>query len=298
MTSKQDDSGADTPTLGFIGLGQMGGPMAANIAKAGFGLTVFDKAGTAERAPHGAALADSVEDAAARAQTLFLSLPDGRVSIAVARQIAAAPERRTTVVVDLSTIGPGAAREAAGILSAAGVTFIDAPVSGGQAGAVAGTITIMWAGPGAELARHRAAIAAFCKNPFHVGDAPGQGQALKLINNFLSGTAMAATSEAMLYGLSQGLDMATMLDVVNVSTGVNSATRDKFPQRVLTGSFDAGFKTALLTKDVTLYRDNARAAGAPHELGEVVAALWQACDRALPDSDFTRIYEFLRAGKT
>ncbi len=297
MESEQDNNGAGTPALGFIGLGQMGAPMAANIARAGFGLTVFDKAGTAARAPAGAALAVSVEDAAARADTLFLSLPDGRVSIAVAGQIAAAPERATTVVVDLSTIGPEAARAAAETLSAAGVTYIDAPVSGGQAGAAAGTITIMWAGPGAELARHRAVIAAFCKNPFHVGEAPGQGQALKLINNFLSGTAMAATSEAMLYGLSQGLDLTTMLDVVNVSTGVNSATRDKFPQRIVTGSFDAGFTTALLAKDVALYLDNAQAAGAPHDLGEVVAALWRACDKALPGSDFTRIYDFLRAGK-
>jgi len=298
MTSEHDDTGAETPRLGFIGLGQMGAPMAANIARAGFELAVFDKAGTAARAPAGATLAASVEDAAAWAETLFLSLPDGPVSIAVARQIAAAPDRRVTVVVDLSTIGPDAAREAARILEAAGVVYVDAPVSGGQAGAAAGTITIMWAGPGAELERHRAVIAAFCRNPFHVGEAPGQGQALKLINNFLSGTAMAATSEAMLYGLSQGLDMEIMLDVVNVSTGVNSATRDKFPQRVVTGSFDAGFKTALLAKDVALYLDNAKAAGVPHDLGEVVATLWRACDRELPDSDFTRIYEFLRESKT
>jgi 3-hydroxyisobutyrate dehydrogenase-like beta-hydroxyacid dehydrogenase len=298
MTSQQGDRGADAPRLGFVGLGQMGGPMAANIAKGGFELVVFDKAGTAERAPAGAVLTDSVEDAAARAQTLFLSLPDGPASTAVARQVAAAPESRTTVVVDLSTIGPGAAREAAETLRAAGVTYVDAPVSGGQAGAVAGTITIMWAGSGAELARHRAVIAAFCKNPFHVGEAPGQGQAMKLINNFLSGTAMTATSEAILYGLTQGLDMQTMLDVVNVSTGANSATRDKFPNRVLTGSFDAGFKTALLAKDIRLYLENARAAGAPDAVGSVVAALWQDCDRALPDSDFTRVYEYLREIET
>ncbi len=138
----------------------------------------------------------------------------------------------------------------------------------------------------------------FTGNVFHVGVEPGQGQAMKLLNNFLSGTAMAATSEAIAFGDSQGLDLATMLDVVNVSTGVNSATRDKFPQRILTGSFDAGFKTALLAKDVTLYLDNARAAGAPHDLGAVVAALWQACDRALPDSDFTRVFEYLREGRT
>ncbi len=298
MTSEPGNRSAGTPRLGFIGLGQMGAPMAANIAKGGFDLVVFDRAGTAERAPAGAALAVSVDDAAARAETLFLSLPDGPVSIAVARQIATAPERRTTVVVDLSTIGPGAARAAAEILGAAGVAYVDAPVSGGQAGAVAGTITLMWAGSGAELERHLGVLRSFCKNPFHVGEAPGQGQALKLINNFLSGTAMTATSEAILYGLTQGLDMKTMLDVVNVSTGANSATRDKFPNRVLTGSFDAGFKTALLAKDIRLYLENARAAGTPDAVGSVVAALWQACDRALPDSDFTRVFEFLGETKT
>jgi 3-hydroxyisobutyrate dehydrogenase-like beta-hydroxyacid dehydrogenase len=280
--------------LGFIGLGQMGGPMAANITRGGFELSVYDKAGTAARAPEGATAAASVAEVAGRAESVFLSLPDGPAAIEVARRIVAADARRATVVIDLSTIGPAAARQAAGILSAAGVTYIDAPVSGGQAGARAGSITIMWAGPGAQLQRHREVLASFCKNPFHVGEAPGQGQALKIINNFLSGTAMAATSEAMLYGLTQGLDMATMLDVINVSTGANSATRDKFPNRILTGTYDAGFKTALLAKDIRLYLDNARAAGAPDAVGSVVAELWRDCDRALPESDFTRVYEYLR----
>jgi 3-hydroxyisobutyrate dehydrogenase-like beta-hydroxyacid dehydrogenase len=198
------------------------------------------------------------------------------------------------VVVDLSTIGPGAAREAAEILSAAGLTYIDAPVSGGQAGARAATITVMWAGPGEELERHRDVLLSFCKNPFHVGAAPGQGQALKIINNFLSGTAMAATSEAVLYGLTQGLDMETMLEVINASTGANSATRDKFPNRVVTGSFDAGFKTKLLAKDIRLYLDNARAAQVSATLGSAVSDVWTGCDKALPDSDFTRVYQFIR----
>ncbi|MCH6586714.1 MAG: NAD(P)-dependent oxidoreductase [Proteobacteria bacterium] len=280
--------------LGFIGLGQMGGPMAANIARGGFELSVFDQAGTAERAPEGTAAAASVEDVAARADTVFLSLPDGPVSIAVARQIAAAEARRATVVVDLSTIGPAAAREAAEILSAAGLTYIDAPVSGGQAGARAATITVMWAGPGEELERHRDVLLSFCRNPFHVGAAPGQGQALKIINNFLSGTAMAATSEAVLYGLAQGLDMETMLEVINVSTGANSATRDKFPNRIVTGSFDAGFKTKLLAKDIRLYLDDARAAQVSVTLGNAVSDVWTRCDKALPDSDFTRVYQFIR----
>ncbi len=122
----------------------------------------------------------------------------------------------------------------------------------------------------------------------------GSGQALKIINNFLSGTAMAATSEAVLYGLAQGLDMETMLEVINVSTGANSATRNQFPDRVATGSFDAGFKTKLLAKDIRLYLDNARAAQVSVTLGAAVSEVWTRCDKALPDSDFTRVYQFIR----
>ncbi len=289
--------------LGFIGLGQMGAPMAVNIAAGEFPLTVYDKsgtgkAGTAPRAPGGAGVVASVAEVAAAADTVFLSLPDGADTLSVARDLVAAAERRTTVVVDLSTIGPEAALKAAGVLEAAGVAYVDAPVSGGRAGAERGTITLMWAGPGAELERHRPVLRSFCGKLFHVGDRPGQGQALKLINNFLSATAMAATSEGILYGLSQGLDMKTMLEVINVSTGLNTASRDKFPQRVLTGTFDAGFKTALLAKDVRLFVNNARAAGAPDVLGTVLADLWEDCDRSLRDSDFTRIHEFIRDRKT
>ena len=141
--------------------------------------------------------------------------------------------------VDLSASGAGAAREAAGIRGGAGLTYIDAPVSGGQAGARAATITVMWAGPGEELERHRDVLLSFCKNPFHVGAAPGQGQALKIINNFLSGTAMAATSEAVLYGLAQGLAMATMLAVIHVPTCAHPAARAKLPNRTPPRPFHA-----------------------------------------------------------
>jgi len=279
-------------TVGFIGLGQMGQPMAANIAAGGARLVVFDKAGTAERAPEGATSAASLADVVAVAETIFLSLPDGPVSLAVAREIATISPRATTLVVDLSTIGPDAARDAAEILSGAGIGYADAPVSGGAAGAKSGTITVMWAGSGAEMTRHQDILNSFSKNQFHVGDSAGQGQALKILNNFLSATAMAATSEAVLYGLSEGLDMKTLLDVVNVSTGQNTATRDKFPERVLTGTFDAGFKTALLAKDVRLYLANVNKGNTPGDIATLISALWDKCDNALPGSDFTRIYEF------
>lgn len=279
--------------FGFAGLGQMGGPMAANIVAAGFDLSVFDKAGTAERASDGAKPLESLDALAAVVDTLFLSLPDGPVTLAVARDMAALQDRAVSVVIDLSTIGLEAAKEAGQILADAGIQYIDAPVSGGQSGAIAGTITVMWGGPAEVLEIHRDVIMAIAKNLFHVGDQAGHGQTVKLLNNFLSGTAMAATSEAVAFGLSQGIEMKSLLDVVNVSTGRNTATSDKFPNRVLTGSYDAGFKTKLLTKDVGLFLDNAKAAGTPTAVAETVVDLWRRCDAALPDSDFTRIYEFL-----
>ena len=281
---------------GFLGLGNMGGPMAANIAAAGIDLVVHDTAGTESRAPEGATVATSEAAVVAAAEVVFLSLPDGAASVAVAENIAAAPEgeRAATLVVDLSTIGIDAAKEADAILARAGVVYVDAPVSGGQAGAKAGTITIMWAGRDGILDDHRAPLDAMAKNVFRVGGEAGQGQTMKLLNNFLSATALVATTEAVTFGESQGLGLATMLDVINVSTGRNTASADKFPNRVLTGTFDSGFAMALMTKDVVLYRDNARTAGTPSPIGEGLVDLWAAADTALPGADFTRIYEFIR----
>ena len=279
---------------GFIGLGQMGGPMAANIAKRVSILHVYDKAGTKALAPTHSSNFEDVKEVIARADTIFLSLPDGSASISVAGEIASQSESRTITVIDLSTIGPEAARNSEKILAEAEIEYIDAPVSGGAIGAKNGTITIMWAGSADTLASHYKVLKTFSKNQIHVGDQPGQGQAVKILNNFLSGTAMAATSEAILYGLSQGVAMETMLDVINVSTGQNTASRDKFPQRILTETFDAGFKTNLLAKDIRLYLENAQNAGTPDKVGQTISDIWNKCDKALPASDFTRIYEYIR----
>lgn len=281
--------------IGFIGLGQMGGPMAANIAKGGAEMICFDKAGTDRRLPSGAKSAANIGEVIQSADTVFLSLPDGPIVNAVASEIAATTNARTKVVIDLSTIGLDAAKSAAATLQETNMTYVDAPVSGGKSGAVAGTITLMWGGPKAELERHKKIIDSFCGNPFHVGDEPGQGQAIKLLNNFLSGTAMAATTEAVLFGQSQGLDMKTILDVVNVSTGMNTATRDKFPKQVVTQKFAAGFFAELLNKDVQLYLQNAKNAGTPIRVGSEVASIWQDCVNQLePQSDFTLIYDLIR----
>ncbi len=284
-----------SPVVGFVGLGQMGNPMAANIAKAGFEIICYDNAGTAQRTPANGHAATSLAEVVKRAETIFLSLPNGPIVQSVATEIANIADRRCTLIIDLSTIGPEAAHIAADTLKNAGIDYVDAPVSGGQSGAIAGTITLIWAGSKAEFLRHRAIIDAFCGNPFHVGDQPGQGQALKLLNNFLSATAMAATSEAVLFGLSHDLDMKTILDVVNVSTGQNTASRDKFPQRILTGTYDAGFFTEHLNKDVQLYINEVHKADTPSSIGATVSKIWQSgTDSFEPGTDFTRIYEFIR----
>lgn len=279
---------------GFVGLGNMGGPMAANLARSGVELAVFDQAGTGARAPAGAVAAGSAAEVAAAAGTVFLSLPDGPAVLDVLEEICEAPRRITHAVVDLSTIGIEAARRASDRARGAGVTYVDAPVSGGRSGAVDATISIMWAGPAELLDSNRPALDAIAKHVFHVGTEAGQSQALKLLNNFLSATATAATGEAVLFGLSQGLDMKTILDVVNVSTGRSHASADKYVNRVLSGTFDSGFATHLMAKDVRLFSEAAAAAGTPHAIGATVRALWDAVEADRPGSDHTEVFTFLR----
>ena len=280
-------------TVGFIGLGKMGGPMAANVAAATPGLVCFDMAGTEARMPAGAVAAASISDLACRCTIVLISVPDGAASLAVAREIVDTRGSSIETLIDLSTIGPKAATEAATLLRSAGITYCDGPVSGGAAGARAATISLMFAGPTTVLDVNRALLESFTGNVFHVGDTPGQGQAMKLANNFLSATALAATSEAVAFGVAHGLDMATMIDVLNVSTGRNSATTDKFPNRILTGSYDAGFSTAHMTKDVGLFVDGADEIKTAASVAAAVTDTWRGCDNALPDSDFTEIWRYV-----
>jgi 3-hydroxyisobutyrate dehydrogenase-like beta-hydroxyacid dehydrogenase len=151
----------------------------------------------------------------------------------------------------------------------------------------------MYSGPAPILDDHRAIFDAIAGNVFDVGREAGMGQAMKLLNNVLSATALAATSEAVAFGVAQGLDMAQIIDVLNVSTGRNSATDDKFPNRVLSASYDSGFHTRLMTKDVDLFVSEAVTAGTSAEVIGAVLDVWRAADRAMPDSDFTEIWKFV-----
>ena len=279
--------------LGFIGLGNMGGPMAANLAAAGNPVMCYDDAGTAERAPDGATHASSVGEIAKQAEIIFLCLPDGLIVEKVARDLIATDGRIVKVVVDNTTSGASEARATHDLLSKAGIAYADAPVSGGKSGARAGTLAMMVAAPEALFARLKPLLLPMAKNARHVGTEPGQGMAMKLLNNFLSGMAMAATSEAMAFGASQGLDMATIIDTVSVSSGTNSAITDKFPNRILPKSYDSGFATRLMAKDLTLYVQSCKELNAPHLLSDtLLQQVWGRMLEEKPDSDFTKIYPF------
>ena len=284
----------DSDKYGFVGLWDMGGPMAANLARGGFQLIVYDKAGTENLAPSGTELGAGIKDVARAAQIVFVSVPDAAASLEVARSLVAVENRNTQTLVNLSTVGVEATGSIVKTLADFGIDYVDAPVSGGRAGAIRGTVTVMWSGSAERMALIRPVLDSFAGSVFFVGPTPGQGQAMKLLNNYLSAVAMTATSEAIVFGLSHSLDMKTMLDVANVSTGQNSATQDKFPNRILTSTYDAGFRMALMDKDVALYLSEAKSAGTPASLCEQVATYWQKGMKQFPDGDFTEIFKVIR----
>ena len=281
-------------TIGFVGLGNMGGPMAANLVASGRQVMVYDAAGTEARAPGGARLAASSTALAGAVESIHVCVPDGDASESIARDVVAAARRRTRLVVDHSTIGIAAAGRVHALLSGHGIEYVDAPVSGGVSGAVGATLSIMYSGPKSTLEELKPVFERIAGNVFHVGRRPGQGQAMKLLNNFLSATAMAATAEAAAFGVAQDLELEMILDVVNASSGRNTATSDKFPRRILTGSYDAGFSSTQFDKDLGLYRDAADAIGASRPVSPAIRDLWRRLESADPGADITRIYPFVQ----
>lgn len=279
-------------TVCFVGLGNMGGALAANVLGAGLDLVAHDAAGP-RRTPPGAVHAADVAHVARLADVVVLSLPDGTASEAVAREIVAAPGRRTTHVVDTSTIGVSAARSVAALLAASGVAHVDAPVSGGVAGARARTLAVMYAGSDEACARVEPVLAALSDRRHRVGDRPGLAQALKPANNFLAATTLAATSEAIAFGRSVGLDMATMVEVLDGASGRGAATNDKFPNHVLTGRYAAGFTNTLMTRDVQLYLRAVKEEGRPSPIGAATGALWESFAAKEPGADFTRVFPYV-----
>lgn len=285
------------PVVGWIGLGQMGHRMAHHVAEAGYPMIAADAANT-DLAPKQARIAVSNGEVGEQAEIVVLSVPDGKASLAVCQDLIARKTRAVDLVIDSSTIGMHAAQDVHALLLREGISYVDAPVSGGIAGAEAASLSVILGCSQALFARVSPLLSCFGGHLFHVGDQPGMGQAVKLLNNYLSATAMAATSEAMAFGAAVGLEMPTVLDVINRSTGQNTASRDKFPKRVVTERYDGGFAAAMMAKDVRLYLEEVARAGSEAELAEKIEALWSEFDAKEPGADFTRIYPFIRDRKT
>lgn len=262
--------------FGFIGLGNMGFPMASNLLKARHQVYVFDmNENTLKRAAEtGMQLCSSLRDLGDMAETTFLSLPKGDNVMAVLSKAAGLTDgKKLKRIIDFSTIGPEAAIKASEILKTDDIQYIDSPVSGGTLGAAKATLAIMTSCNRVDYDQIEETLQIFGK-PFYVGKGAGMAQTMKLANNMLSAGALALTSEVFAMGVKNGLDPQLMLDVINSGSGQNTATLDKFPRAVLPRTFDIGFAAALAYKDLKLCVDEGDAIGVPMVIGNAVKELY------------------------
>lgn len=279
-------------TFGFVGLGNMGKPMAGHILKAGHDLVVFDQnePAMAPLVEQGAIAAASLADLADRADAVFLSLPTPDiVKSVVLGEGGLSQGARANVIIDLSTTGPQMMKALATDLDACGKTLIDCPISGGVAGAVAATLAVMASGDRQTLEALTPALETL-GHLFIVGDTPGQAQTMKILNNILSTAALTITSEAMVLGVKAGLDPDVMIDVFNAGTGRNSSTVDKVPNFVLPRGFDFGMPIGLSAKDARLCLEESDRLGVPMVVGNAVRQMLNITrDQLGPDVDMTSI---------
>lgn len=280
--------------IGFLGLGQMGAAIAERLELADVTLHVFDPNAAAmapfvERGATGHASPQAVAD---QAEIVFACLPDAKTSLAVAREVAGANAVRTYV--EMSTIGTPAMRQIAATLAERGVALVDCPVSGGPRGARAGTLTVIAAGDPAAVQSVKPLLQQIGKNVFVAGAQPGHGQLMKLVNNLMNAANMAIAFEALVLGAKGGLDPRLMVDIINVSTGRNSATIDKVPRAVLTGSFDYGAKLKTMVKDVVLGLQEAENLDVPMWVHETAGQLWRlGMITGRAEKDFTSLIEVI-----
>ena len=282
-------------TIAFIGCGAMGAPIAERLIDAGYTVRVFDPRAEpmAALVKRGGVAAASPGDAATGAEVAFACLPSPEVSRAVAYGddgVSGSASLRTYV--EMSTIGSTTIQEVAAELTKKNIVTLDAPVSGGPRGARAGTLATMIAGEHATFERIKPMFQALARNVFYVGDKPGLAQVVKLANNMISAAGMLAAFEGAAFAVKAGVDARTFIDIVNASTGRNSATMDKFPASVLTRSFDYGGKVSILYKDVHLCLEEAKALKVPMWLGANVVEMWHmGIADGRGDDDFTSLIQ-------
>jgi 3-hydroxyisobutyrate dehydrogenase len=286
---------SDIKRVGFVGIGNMGVPMAANVQRGGFAVTAYDlDTGRARHfaKEHSAQATDSLAELGKTSDAIVTMLPTGREVREVLLQsqggALAANLHSGAIVVDMSSADPVGTRALGKDLAAKKIRLVDAPVSGGVTRAKDGSLAIMIGGEPAAVAAVKPLLARMGQKLFEVGDL-GCGHAMKALNNFLAGTQFAAVAEAVTVGRHFGLDPAIMADVINSSTGRSFASESLLKQHVLSGAFGTGFALGLLAKDVKIAADLAEQIGVEAPVGRLVRDLWgDARDGLGGDQDHTR----------
>jgi 3-hydroxyisobutyrate dehydrogenase-like beta-hydroxyacid dehydrogenase len=284
-------------TIGFIGLGKMGAPMAGRLLAAGYRVAAHDlrQEAVALACRGGAEACDDPAEVAARADVVITMLPDARaVERVVYGQRLADALRAGQILVEMTSSAPGVTRRIGNELVSRGVRVLDAPVSGGVRGAVDGTLCIMVGGPKDVLDDCRPILECFGRDIVHVGDAPGDGDAAKTINNLLSATTLWSAAEAVTLGARAGLSPHRLLAAINRSTGRSYTTEVKFPRYILPRTFTAGFTIGQYLKDLDICLDLADDLGVPLLLGSVVRQAWRiATQEGMADFDHTALITLL-----
>ena len=288
--------------VGFVGLGNMGMPMARRLAAAGYHVCGFDVSAEIMRTVAGLdgfSAAPGLTAVGDGASAVILSLPDSDVVEHVLLGSGQPGEGLLEslppggMVIDMSSSDPARTRELAARAGTSGVTLIDAPVSGGVAGARAGSLTIMVGGSEQVFSTVRPMLEAISSRVVRAGEV-GAGHAVKALNNLMSAAHLIVSSEALIAGRRFGLDPAVMLEIINGSSGRSGSTENKWPNYVLTEKYDAGFSIRLMVKDMKLALAIERATGTPAAVSEAAVAAWEAAAGDLPpDVDHTEIARWL-----
>jgi 3-hydroxyisobutyrate dehydrogenase len=290
---------ADIRTVGFIGIGNMGRPMAANLVKGGYQVVVHDLDGKRAQdvaSAIGAKAAASLSDLGKSADAIVTMLPTGKEVRACLLDAEGgaltANLPKGALVIDMSSADPVGSRQTHADLAKRGLAFVDAPVSGGVPRATDGSLAIMIGGDAAAVAAAKPVLSKMGQRLFEVGG-PGNGHAMKALNNFVAGSAFIAVSEALLVGEKFGLDPTTMIDIMNVSTGKSFNTEMVAKQHLVSRQFASGFALGLLAKDVGIAADLARAIDVPSPLiGTSASLLGEARDRVGSEKDHTLAYAY------
>ena len=266
--------------VGIVGAGNMGGRIGRRVLAAGESIVAYDR--DAERLEQsGIPPAGSVAELAEAVDVILLSLPDSSViePVVLEDDGIAAHCRAGQTVVDLSTASPQSTVVLHERLAECDVELLDAGISGGAKAADDGTLTLMVGGSAEALDRVRPVLEHFAGKIFHMGE-PGSGHVAKLLNNFLNGVALAATSEVMVAARKSGLDLERFLDVLNNSSGVNFATQNRFPSIIKGDYLEGGLTGALMAKDLRLYLDHVARIGVPTFNGPACLATFEVANAA------------------